>query len=65
MTVRNAVADAGHTDSSGLWCLAGLKPVTKVGEHLVMILEPRAETEAVVTCRIDIHGTFIACIAHG
>ena len=65
MTVGDAVADAGDLHGTGLWSLTGVQPVANVGEHLVVILKPSTEAKAMVTCRIDIHGTLVARIAHG
>ena len=63
--VGDAVADTGYTLGIGLWCLSGLEPVAKVCQQLVVVFEPGAKAEAMVTRGIDIHGTLVASIAHG
>ena len=65
VAVGNAVADASHANGIRLRCLTGLQPCTQFVQHLVVILEPGAESEPVVAAGIDEHAALVAGIAHG
>ena len=50
---------------AGLGRVDAVEPVAQVGEHLVVILEPGAEAEAVAARGVDVHSALVADVAHG
>ena len=54
MAVGDAVADTGYAYGIGLGSRMGIKPAFKFRDQLIMVFEPRAESESVATYSIPI-----------
>ena len=64
VSIGDAVADACHSYSVCLRRRMVLEPGAEVEQQLVVVFEPRTKTESVIASRINVHGAFVACVAH-